>query len=82
MTTKTIKIKDGMIALPKEIKKSWENSKVFLECFDDSLIVKKIYSPKISFKEMAKEFRKAFKGVTKKDISKTLKEIRNVKLSE
>ena len=82
MTTQTTKVKNGTLILPKKLKKSWENAKVFLECFDDSIVVKKIYTPKISFKEMVKESQKAFKGVKKQEVNQVLKEIRNEQFSK
>lgn len=42
MTTKTTKVKNGTITLPKELWKAWKGAEVFIFPSEDTLIVKKI----------------------------------------
>lgn len=45
MTTKTLKVKNGTIVLPKELKKAWKMAEVFIFPSEDTLIIKKIQKP-------------------------------------
>jgi len=71
MVTQTTKVKNGMIILPKEFKKAWKKTEVFIFPSKDTLIIKKIQkplsrlsdlalrisSPKMGFKEIEKEIQ-------------------------
>ena len=71
MTTQTTKVKNGMIVLPKELRKAWKRVEVFIFPNEDTLIIKKIQkplpklsdlasrisSPKMSQKEIEKEIQ-------------------------
>ena len=71
MTIQTTKVKNGMIILPKELRKTWKKVDVFIFPNEDTLIIKKIQkpfpklsdlasrisSPKMSQKEIEKEIQ-------------------------
>jgi len=71
MTTQTAKVKNGMIVLPKELRKSWKGVEVFVFPNKDTLIIKKIqkplpklsdlasriFSPKMSQREIEREIQ-------------------------
>lgn len=70
MTTKTTKVKNGTITLPKELRKSWKGAKVFLRAANDTIVIKKI--KKAAFWESWEKLRKVSKKVTKRDIKKAV----------
>jgi len=69
MTSQTTTIKNGAITLPKEIRKAWQGADVYISSSQDSMFIKKLTPPSISFSDMAKEMQKAAReaGITKKD---------------
>lgn len=74
MTTQTIKIKNGAIAIPSEFKQYWQNIDVRLQISKDSIYVKRLNKPTLS--EMLDGFRKVGKNISKKDVSKAIKNAR------
>lgn len=71
MDTTNLKIKDGVITLPPQIRESWRNANIFLMPDKNTLIIKKqeknisqlsdltsrIFSEKMSLKEINKEIK-------------------------
>lgn len=45
MITKTAKIRNGVITLPKKLQKPWKEAEVFVFPNEDTLIIKKIQEP-------------------------------------
>lgn len=42
MTYKTAKINNGVIALPRDLLKSWNGAEVFVRSSDDTIVIKKL----------------------------------------
>ncbi len=74
MTTQTIKIKNGAIAIPPEFKQYWQNVDVRLQISKDSIYAKRLNKPTLS--EMLDAFRKVGKNISKKDVSKAIENAR------
>lgn len=69
MTTKTTKVKNGTITLPKEFRKSWKEAEVFIFPSTDTLIVKKIQKPlEADWKEYEKKLNRGKKRISSKVI--------------
>lgn len=74
MATKTTKVKNGTITLPKELKKSWGGAEVYVNAGRDSIFIKRLQPP--VFSEMLKEFKKIGKYISKKDVEEAIREVR------
>lgn len=71
MTTKTAKLKNGIITLPRELRKDWKGPEVFVWSERDTLVIKRPYrslsrlsglanrisAPKMNQKEIEKEIQ-------------------------
>jgi len=71
MVTQTTKIKNGNIALPEKLRKSWKGAEVFITGEKDTILVKRLTTPSLS--EMISEFRKIGKNISKKDVKDAIK---------
>lgn len=67
MTQTTLKVKNGTITLPKELKSNWKNASVFLRVSPDTVVLKKIQRPS-SFWNTWQKMKPASKNIRKKDI--------------
>lgn len=56
MSAKIVKIQDGTITLPKELRRKWQQAEVLIMPSEenDSLLVKKIQKSKLKLSELAK----------------------------
>lgn len=70
MVTQTTKVKNGVIILPKKIRKAWEKAEVFITGGRDTILIKKVSLPPLS--QMLDEFRKIGKKITKKDVKEAI----------
>ncbi|NQU83585.1 MAG: hypothetical protein HQ536_02640 [Parcubacteria group bacterium] len=70
MTSQTIKIRNGVISLPKGLRKNWEMAEVFISGGEDAILIKKVRDP--SFFQMLDEFRKIGKKLRKKDVENAI----------
>lgn len=61
MTTKTARIKNGSVALPKELQKSWKGADVYISGGPDTISIKRLSRPRLDLQEMLNEFRQAAK---------------------
>ena len=48
VTAQITKIKNGKIVLPGSIQKSWENSNIYVNISDDTILLKRFNVPKVS----------------------------------
>ena len=74
MTYATIRVQNGAIILPKELKKTWQNASIFIEGSSDTISIKRLSKPELSFSEMMNEFQKAAKKskITKENVEKAI----------
>ena len=74
MTTKTTKVKNGTLTLPKELRKAWKEAEVFIFPSEDTLIVKKIQKPlEIDWKKYEEKLSKGRKRISPKIINEATK---------
>lgn len=78
MATQTTKVKNGKIALPKKFCKSWKGAEVFIEVSGDTISIKRLTKPALTFKEMMNEFRQVAREtkLSKKEVEKVLRRVR------
>lgn len=74
MTTYITKVKDGVIALPKELCPAWENADVYITSEKGHISIKRLNSP--SFGVMLDEMTEAGKSLTEDDLDEALRLIR------
>lgn len=73
MANQTTKIKNGIIVLPKELKKSWKGAEVFIFPSDDTLVVKKIQRPlEADWQKYEEKLTKGRKKISSKIIDETV----------
>jgi len=77
MITKTVKIKNGTITLPKKIRKSWKGTEIFIFPSKDTLIIKKIQKPLSKLSNLAQ--RISYPKISRKEIEKEIKNYRKNK---
>jgi len=77
MVTQTTKVKNGMIVLPKGLRKTWKRTEVFIFPNKDTLIIKKIQKPLSRLSELAS--RISLPKMTKKEIEKEIQAYRKKK---
>ena len=77
MTNKITKIKNGILTLPKELRKSWKEADIFVSGEKDTIFIKRLSKPSLSFKEMLDEFNAIGKNISRKTLDKAIKSIRN-----
>lgn len=70
MTQTTLKVKNGMIKLPKEIQKAWKQAAVLVRFSSDTVILKRVQPS--SFWNTWKQMKSVGKGITKKDIDSAI----------
>jgi len=74
MTTQTIKIKNGNLILPKELRKSWKGAEVFIFPSDDTLVVKKIQKPfEVDWQKYEEKLAKGSKRISPKIIDEAVR---------
>ena len=81
MVTKTIKVKNGSIPLPEELRGLWQGAEVFLSGAKDTILIKKMSQPRFSFRAMLDEFNKVGKGISRKDVTGAIEVVRGKKIS-
>ena len=67
----TLTVKDGIITLPKKLKKAWGNTRVFVLPSEDTLYLKKVEKP--SLEELEPKLRKLGRLISQKDIDNAVK---------
>ncbi|MBU2545346.1 hypothetical protein KKC65_02750 [Patescibacteria group bacterium] len=77
MTNETAKIKNGTFTLPKELRKSWKEADIFISGEKDTIFIKRLSKPKLSFKEMLNEFNEIGKNISRKTLDKAIGSVRN-----
>jgi len=78
MTTKTTKVKNGTITLPKGVRKAWKGAEVYLDVEGDTILIKRLSRPALTLKEMMDELREAARKtkLSKKDVEEAIREVR------
>lgn len=78
MRTRITRVKNGSIALPREIRKSWGNVDVLVSSTRDSLLIKRLAEPARSLTEMMREFREAARKtkLTRREVHNTIRALR------
>ncbi|MFH1564849.1 MAG: hypothetical protein ABIC82_03290 [bacterium] len=79
MNTSTIaEIKNNVIVLPKEIQKSWQGTKIYIDFNQDIISIKKLSKSNLAFKDMLDEFSSAARKtkLSKKEVNQVLKQIK------
>ena len=71
MTPKTLKVENGTITLPKELRQAWRDADVFVMPSKDSLYFKRIDKP--SLDKLEKKLKKVGRLITDKDIDEAVK---------
>ncbi|OHA70434.1 MAG: hypothetical protein A3E07_02635 [Candidatus Wildermuthbacteria bacterium RIFCSPHIGHO2_12_FULL_45_9] len=55
METTSLKVKNGIIKLPKDLQKAWQQADVLIYPSDDTLIVKRVQKSKGKLSDIAKQ---------------------------
>jgi len=78
MTTQTTKVKNGTITLPKKFRKAWKKAAVYIDITGDTIFIKRLTKPALTFKEMMDEFYQVARKtkLSKKEVEKALREVR------
>jgi hypothetical protein len=66
----TTKVKNGSIALPKDIRKTWQNAEVMILPGADSVYIKRLKQPTLS--ELKPKLKQAGRKITQKDINEAV----------
>lgn len=70
MNQKIITLREGVIALPKALQKSWKNAKILIRMGPDTLILKKVQTS--SFWDTWEKLKTLDPKLSKKDIDKAI----------
>lgn len=78
MAIQTTKVKNGTIVLPRQFRKSWKKAEVYLNIAGDTILIKRLTKPALTFKEMMDELRRAARKtkLLKKDVEEAIREVR------
>jgi len=78
MVTQITKVKNGMIPVPKKIKKIWEEAEVYIDVVGDTILIKRLTRPALTLKEMMDEFYYVARKtkLSKKTVERTLRNVR------
>ena len=78
MATTITKVRNGTITLPKELRKTWKGAEIYIDAIGDTIFIKRLTRPGISFKEMLNEFRRAARKtkLSKKVVEKSLRDVK------
>lgn len=78
MPISTIQIKNNTLNLPPSLRKGWQNAEVYVSGVGDTLIIKKLARPVVSFKDMVAELQRATKTakLSKRDVARVIQETR------
>ena len=75
-----IKIKNGAVTLPKQVRTSWKNASVYVSASKDSVLIKRFAAPRTSRTvfdtETVKKLRVLGKGISTKDIQSAVRSAR------
>ncbi len=75
MATQTIKLKNGVIDLPRELKKSWEGAQVFMSASQNSIFINRIQGAP-SLKDLEPKLQALGKMITQEEIDDAVREVR------
>lgn len=75
MTTKTGKVKNGVIRIPRELLAVWENADVYITGERDQISIKRLSSPALG--TMLDEMNKAGKDLGKDTLNDALRSARS-----
>lgn len=75
MRTKTAKVKNGVITLPKELRKTWGEAEVYVSAGRDSIFIKKFARPSLS--ELRPKLKALGKRISEKEIEEAIREVRS-----
>ncbi|OGY91526.1 MAG: hypothetical protein A3H70_05365 [Candidatus Komeilibacteria bacterium RIFCSPLOWO2_02_FULL_48_11] len=70
-----IKLKNGAIDLPRELKKSWEGAQVFMSTSQNSIIINRIQSTP-SLKDLRPKLQALGKMITQEEIDDAVRDVR------
>ena len=78
MPTATIQIKNGTITLPPTLRERWREAETYLRSEGDTIVIKKLALPSMSFKEMLSEMRQAARKakLSTRDVTNAIREVR------
>jgi len=78
MAAQTTKVKNGTITLPKKFRKAWKEAEVYVDIAGDTILIKRLTRPALTFKEMMDEFYQAARKtkLSKKEVERVLQNIR------
>lgn len=77
MVTQTIKIKNGAITLPKELRKKWGRGEVFIKTYRDKIIIEKPRTNELIFdKGTEQKLRSLGKKISNRDIKEAIRWVR------
>ncbi len=78
LTATTIQIKNNTLSLPSSLRKEWKDAEVYVSGVGDTLVIKKLARPVVSFKIMVAELQRATKiaKLSKLDVTKVIQEAR------
>lgn len=75
MTSQTLQIKNGLITLPEKLGSSWRNVKIYLQGDKDSILIKRLNSPK--FSAMLDEANRVGQKIPRKYLDEAMKSVRS-----
>lgn len=76
MTTQTIKLKNGIINLPQELKKSREGADVFVSADERYITISRLQRPGRTLKELKPALRELGNMITPEEIDEAVREVR------
>ena len=80
MTQTTLKVKNGSITLPKEVRKYWKNAEVYIRISGDTAILKRVQQPRRIFEDKTvRQLTAIGKKISNKDITDAIKWARSQK---
>lgn len=78
MSKQITKVKNGTITLPEKFRKSWKGAEVFITGEKDTILIKRLTRPTLTFKEMIDEFYQAARKtkLSKKEVEEAIRSVR------
>lgn len=78
MADNTLKVKNGLIRLPNELRQAWKEAMVYVSGNRDTITLKRLSKSSLSFSQMLDEFKKTASStkLTRRDVAKTIAETR------
>lgn len=76
MATKVTTVRNGSIPLSRELQRSWKGAQVFVSGGRDTILVKRVRSPRRNLGDMLDALKKVGKQISRKDIEEAIRSVR------